>query len=132
MTTKIMQWIEHLPEVGEAISKRRAAIAEMIDEAAKLEERAKAIRAEAYRAGLALTADCHRLWTDEEIRAAQQEAGKLLYAVGQRFTFEHGQAVNCNGYPGTVQGMYSEGMVNVRLASGLVCVPASFPDCYPV
>lgn len=29
MTTKIMQWIEHLPEVGEAICKRRAAIAEM-------------------------------------------------------------------------------------------------------
>ncbi|KVV07373.1 hypothetical protein WK77_16420 [Burkholderia ubonensis] len=55
----------------------------------------------------------------------------VLYTIGQRFTFEAGQRVVANGYPGAVKQMYSEGMVEVRLESGLVCVPASYPDCYP-
>jgi hypothetical protein len=127
-----MQWVEMLPEVGDAISKRRAALAAMMDEAAALEAKAKELKAGAYRTGLALMADCRRFWTDEEIRTAQEIAGRLSYTPGQRFTFTPGQAVNCNGYPGVVVGMYSEGMVNVRLASGQVCVSASFPDCFPV
>lgn len=132
MTFKPMQWIEHLPEVGEPIRKRQAAIVAMMDEAAALEEQAQARRAAAYRAALILTGDCRKNWTDEEIRAAQDRAGRQAYTPGQRFTFAPGQAVNCNGYPGTVESMYTEGMVNVRLAAGSVCVPASYPDCYPV
>lgn len=54
------------------------------------------------------------------------------YAIGQRFTFEPGQRVVANGYPGAVKRMYTEGMVEVRLEAGLVCVPASYPDCYPL
>lgn len=63
----------------------------------------------------------------------QQQEPKLAaqYSVGQRFQFAPGQAVVCNGHPGTVVSMYSEGMVEVRLPGGLVCVCASFPDCYP-
>jgi preprotein translocase subunit YajC len=39
-------------------------------------------------------------------------------------TFKPGQQVTANGgYPGRVVRMYSKGMVEVRLASGLVCVP---------
>ncbi|WP_206146819.1 hypothetical protein [Burkholderia sp. Tr-20390] len=57
--------------------------------------------------------------------------GDLLYTLGQRFTFEPGQRVIANGYPGAVARMYTEGMVEVRLAAGLVCIPASYPDCYP-
>lgn len=45
--------------------------------------------------------------------------------------FVPGQTVTCNGYPGTVVRLYSEGMVEVRLQSGLVCVPANAPDCVP-
>ncbi|ABO60383.1 hypothetical protein LA345_36535 (plasmid) [Burkholderia vietnamiensis] len=58
-------------------------------------------------------------------------AGNLPFAIGQKFAFEPGQRVICNGYPGAVRGMYTEGMVEVRLDAGLVCVPASYPDCYP-
>jgi hypothetical protein len=45
-----------------------------------------------------------------------------------------GQKVICNGYPGivtTVCGGQLTGMVEVRLARGSVCVPYSYPDCYP-
>ncbi len=37
--------------------------------------------------------------------------------------FKPGQPVTTSGYPGTVVRMYSEGMVEVRLASGVCCVP---------
>jgi hypothetical protein len=53
------------------------------------------------------------------------------FSVGQKFQFTPGQAVVCNGYPGTVQRMYGEGMVEVRVPGGLTCVSASYPDCYP-
>jgi len=53
------------------------------------------------------------------------------FAVGEQFTFKPYQHVICNGYAGTVQRMYGDGMVEVRLPGGLVCVPASYPDCYP-
>ena len=59
------------------------------------------------------------------------ENTQVSYRIGHRFKFEPGQAVVCNGYPGTVAGMYSEGMVEVRVPGGLVCVSASYPDCYP-
>ena len=61
------------------------------------------------------------------------------YATGQRFIFTAGQPVICNGYPGRVVRPYPDagrtepgGMVEVRLASGVVCVSSSYPDCYPV
>jgi hypothetical protein len=38
-------------------------------------------------------------------------------------TFKAGQKVTTSGFPGIVVRMYSEGMVEVRLGSGLVCVP---------
>jgi hypothetical protein len=37
--------------------------------------------------------------------------------------FKDGQKVSTSGFLGTVVRMYSEGMVEVRLESGLVCVP---------
>lgn len=40
-------------------------------------------------------------------------------------TFQTGQKVTTSGFKGVVVRMYSAGMVEVRLASGLVCVPAS-------
>ncbi|CAJ6624428.1 Uncharacterised protein [Burkholderia pseudomallei] len=64
-------------------------------------------------------------------RKHESEPEGLHYAIGQRFTFEPGQPVIANGYPGAVKRMYTEGMVEVRLDAGLVCVPASYPDCYP-
>ena len=54
-----------------------------------------------------------------------------LFSVGQRFTFQSGQSVTCNGYPGTVKRMYGEGMVEVHVPGGLTRVSASYPDCYP-
>lgn len=53
------------------------------------------------------------------------------FTLGQKIQFEPGQKVICNGYPGAVVRMYSEGMVEVRLPGGVVCVSASYPDCYP-
>ncbi len=132
MTFKPMQWIDQLPEVGDPIRQKQAEIARLLDEAADLEAQAKARKADAYRAGLALMSDCRRLWSDEEIRAAQDRAGRQAYTPGQRFTFTPGQPVNCNGYPGTVMEAHPQGMVTVRLAAGPVCVSASYPDCYPV
>ena len=37
--------------------------------------------------------------------------------------FERGDQVMCNGFAGVVMRQYSAGMFEVRLASGLVCVP---------
>ncbi|MEX3556207.1 MAG: hypothetical protein VB131_06395 [Burkholderia gladioli] len=72
-----------------------------------------------------------RLQEASGIACRKPEPEGLHYAIGQRFTFEPGQRVIANGYPGAVKGMYTEGMVEVRLDAGLVCVPASYPDCYP-
>jgi hypothetical protein len=49
----------------------------------------------------------------------------------ETYVFNRGDKVICNGYPGAVVGMYSAGMVEVRVPGGLVCVSSSFPDCYP-
>lgn len=38
--------------------------------------------------------------------------------------FFPGQHVTTSGFPGRVIRMYSAGMVEVRLASGVCCVPA--------
>ena len=59
---------------------------------------------------------------------------KSKYNDGQKFRFTVGDKVTCNGYEGTVQEVHYgqlSGMVDVRLDSGSVCVPASYPDCYP-
>ena len=37
-------------------------------------------------------------------------------------SYKPGDKVTTSGFPGVVVRMYSEGMVEVRLASGLVCV----------
>lgn len=37
--------------------------------------------------------------------------------------FKQHDKVMCNGYPGSVLGYYSSGMVSVRLAAGETCVP---------
>lgn len=62
---------------------------------------------------------------------AISQMSTITHTAGQSFTFTPGQRVICNGFPGSVVRMYSAGMVEVRLSSGLVCVSASFPDCYP-
>lgn len=38
-------------------------------------------------------------------------------------TFQAGQQVTTSGFPGRVICMYSAGMVEIRLARGVVCVP---------
>lgn len=38
-------------------------------------------------------------------------------------SFVYGQRVTTSGFPGTIERSYSKGMVEVRLPSGLVCVP---------
>jgi len=56
------------------------------------------------------------------------------YKIGQRFDFEVGQPVICNGFEGAIAEVHSgqlQGMVSVRLDSGSVTVSASYPDCYP-
>jgi hypothetical protein len=44
-----------------------------------------------------------------------------------------GMRVIANGYPGTIARVceWSDSMVEVRLASGLVCVDFNGTDCYP-
>ena len=37
--------------------------------------------------------------------------------------FQAGQQVTTSGFPGSVVRYYTEGMIEVRLQSGLVCVP---------
>jgi hypothetical protein len=37
-------------------------------------------------------------------------------------TMQVGTAVMCNGYPGTVKRLTSNGMIEVRLPGGVVCV----------
>lgn len=55
----------------------------------------------------------------------------MKYAIGQKFKFAPGDKVICNGYAGAAIRMYSEGMVEVRLARGSVCSSSSYPDCFP-
>jgi len=68
-------------------------------------------------------------WVREHLGASEP-----VYAIGQRFVFTQGQQVICNGHPGTVERVLTgqlAGMVEIRLARGLVCVSACYPDCYP-
>lgn len=53
------------------------------------------------------------------------------YAIGRPFHFVSGQRVICNGYSGAVKDMLGNGLVEVRLAAGLVCVSAAYPDVFP-
>ncbi len=56
------------------------------------------------------------------------------YQVGQAFNFKQGDKVICNGFEGIVRKVLDgklDGMVEVRLGSGEVCVSASFPNVYP-
>ncbi|PLX77034.1 MAG: hypothetical protein C0607_02830 [Azoarcus sp.] len=68
---QIVAWVALLPEVGDPILSRRAAIIKMVDEAAKLEAQAAELRSQAYFASLSLEADARRLWADEEIQRAK-------------------------------------------------------------
>lgn len=56
------------------------------------------------------------------------------HTAGQRFDFKRNDPVICNGYPWTITKVLDgqlEGMVEVRLPGGEVCVSASYPSCYP-
>lgn len=53
------------------------------------------------------------------------------YAIGRPFHFVPGQGVICNGHRGAVKDMQGNGLVEVRLASGQVCVSAAYPDVFP-
>jgi hypothetical protein len=67
-------------------------------------------------------------WRSEQLEPAGE------YEVGQRFEFRQGDAVVCNGYPGTIYRVETgtlERMVTVRLRSGLTTVEASYPTVYP-
>lgn len=58
----------------------------------------------------------------------------MNYQSGQKFSFNVGDRVICNGFPGVVARVLDgklSGMVEVRLASGLVCVSATFPNVVP-
>ena len=64
-----------------------------------------------------------------------QPTAKPPYVLGQTFAFTPDQVVICNGYPGRISQILTgelEGMVEVKLASGYVCVSACYPNCYPV
>lgn len=63
-------------------------------------------------------------------RGGEQKQPTGRYALGQRFEFRDRQHVICNGYSGVVTKKL-EGMVEVQLKSGVACVTANFPDCYP-
>lgn len=68
-------------------------------------------------------------WVREHLGASEP-----VYAIGQPFVFTEGQQVICNGQRGTVARVLVgqlAGMVEIRLARGLVCVSACYPDCYP-
>jgi hypothetical protein len=54
--------------------------------------------------------------------------------AGQKFNFSVGDKVICNGFRGSIAKICDgvlDGMVEVRLERGKVCVSASYPDCYP-
>lgn len=56
------------------------------------------------------------------------------FTPGQRFQFTVGQAVICNGFPGTIYRVCEgplKGLVDVRVPGGLTCVSASYPDVFP-
>lgn len=70
----VMQWVTMLPEVGGVILRNHEEIVGLAREADELEKQASEKRAEAYRAGLALTARVRELWSDEDITAARKLA----------------------------------------------------------
>lgn len=59
------------------------------------------------------------------------------YRISDRFSFDQGDKVIANGYPGVVTSIYAKNadgtssMVVVRLPGGSACVSASYPDCFP-
>lgn len=74
-----------------------------------------------------------RGWKEPEVGKEKLSAVLIgpEFQVGEKFKFQPGDKVVGDGYRGAVIGMYSEGMVEVRLPGGAVCIPAYYPDCYP-
>ena len=74
ITANPMQWVKHLPEVGDPLLRKRTDIGRLVDRAADLEIMAKQLRQQAYSLGLSLEGDCRRLWSAEDISAAKKRA----------------------------------------------------------
>lgn len=73
-----------------------------------------------------------------ETRERAEWSADLLRQCGYRtvevdVVLSVGDRVICNGYPGAVRRVHEgqlAGMVDVAIGSGVVCVPARYPDCY--
>lgn len=64
-----------------------------------------------------------------------QEKAKGIFQPGQKLIFGKLQSVLCNGFSGTVINVHSgklDGMVDVKLDSGIVTVEATYPNCIPM
>lgn len=64
-----------------------------------------------------------------------KEKAREIFQPGQNLKLVKNQSVICNGFPGTVTEVHTgklEGMVDVRLESGAVCVSSTYPDCIPL
>lgn len=59
----------------------------------------------------------------ERVSAWQAMGGVIGHRVSKLGPFKPGQKVTTSGFPGRIVRMYSPGMVEVRLASGVCCVP---------
>jgi len=73
---------------------------------------------------------------DAAFEAGISSAAKIapLFGVGQHFDFNAGESVVANGIRGTVTKVLDgqlAGMLEVRLPGGVICVSASFPNCFP-
>lgn len=69
--TKVMPWIDQLPEVGDPIRAERARIADLLDEATRKQRELFELRRRVYTQSVALTQRVAELWTPEEIERAK-------------------------------------------------------------
>ena len=74
---KLLPWIDWLPEVGEAILADRTKLALRLQEADRMEEQARAIRAEVRASCVALNMRIQQQWTPGEIARARAKTEKL-------------------------------------------------------
>lgn len=74
--TKIMPWIDQLPEVSKTdLPARRDEIEMILADAAELVRKAETLRAKAYFTGCTLEGDARVKWSDEEITRAKERVG---------------------------------------------------------
>lgn len=74
MNSPYMPWIDHLPEVGEPITKDRDRLAERLAEARRLELQAEALRAEVIRESTTLFDRVAGQWSGQDIAKAHTKA----------------------------------------------------------